>query len=115
VLLSSHVLADLEGVCDHLLLLADGRVHLAGDVEELVAGHRVLIGLRREGGHGLAPSAVVEARTTGRQETVLVRAGARIDTAHWDVLEPTLEELAMAYLRAAAAGRAVDDRELAAA
>ncbi|NUR47841.1 MAG: ABC transporter ATP-binding protein [Hamadaea sp.] len=112
VLLSSHVLADMEGICDHLLLLAGGRVHLAGGVEDLIAGHRVLIGLHRESGHGFPPSAVVESRTTGRQQTVLIRAEAQIDTGHWDVLTPTLEELAMAYLRTATAAHAIENREV---
>ena len=111
VLLSSHVLADMEGICDHLLLLADGRVHLAGGVEDLVAGHRLLIGPRRDSGDGLAPSAVVESRTTGRQQTVLVRSGSWTDIGGWDVLEPTLEELSMAYLRTAAAARAIEKQE----
>ncbi|HEX7306451.1 ABC transporter ATP-binding protein [Lentzea sp.] len=38
VVLSSHVLAELEGVCDHLVLLHAGRVLLAGDVARLGAG-----------------------------------------------------------------------------
>nr|WP_290057661.1 ABC transporter ATP-binding protein [Amycolatopsis sp. MEP2-6] len=38
VLLSSHVLAELEGVCDHLVLLHKGRVLLAGDVSRLGDG-----------------------------------------------------------------------------
>jgi ABC-2 type transport system ATP-binding protein len=92
VLLSSHVIADLDGVCDHLVLLADGRVRLHGDVDDLLAGHRVLIGSR-----DLAPPAgAVETRTTGRQATVLARTG---DVAGWDNNEPSLEELALAYLR----------------
>lgn len=111
VLLSSHVLADMEGICDHLLLLADGRVHLAGGVEDLLAGHRVLIGVRREN-DGLVPSTVVESRTTGRQRTVLVRARTWTDTEGWDVHEPTLEELSMAYLRNAAATRATENLEV---
>src|SRR5689334_20016775 len=46
VVLSSHVIADLDGICDHLLLLSDGRMRLAGDVEDLLAEHRLLVGPR---------------------------------------------------------------------
>jgi ABC-2 type transport system ATP-binding protein len=115
VVLSSHVLADLEGVCDHLLLLADGRVYLCGDIEDLIADHRVLVGACRKEGHGLDPSAIVEYRTTQRQETILVRASAVIDPTRWTVLEPTLEELVMAYLRTTSPTRVLGDRQAVAA
>ncbi|MFT7841077.1 ABC transporter ATP-binding protein [Saccharothrix sp. BKS2] len=92
VLLSSHVIADLDGVCDHLVLLTDGRVRLHGDVDELLAGHRVLIGSRDLE----PPPGVVEFRATGRQATVLARTG---DVPGWDNNEPSLEELALGYLR----------------
>jgi ABC-2 type transport system ATP-binding protein len=94
VLLSSHVIADLDGVCDHLLLLAGGQVRLQGDVEDLLTQHRVLVGSREL----VLPDGVVEARTTGRQATVLART---TDVPGWDNNEPSLEELALAYLRSA--------------
>lgn len=105
VLLSSHVLADMEGVCDHLVLLAGGRVRLAGDVEDLIAGHRLMIGQRDGPGHGAPPTAVIESRTTERQATVLARAGSWRVAPGWAVHPPTLEELAMAYLRASMSPR----------
>jgi ABC-2 type transport system ATP-binding protein len=115
VLLSSHVLADMDGVCDHLVLLANGRVQLVGDVDDLIASHRLMIGLRRADGHGLPPEVVVAARTTGRQETVLVKDGGWRGAAGWELIEPNLEELAMAYLRAASATRPAHVAEVAAA
>jgi ABC-2 type transport system ATP-binding protein len=39
VLLSSHVLTELERVAGYLILLSRGRVRLAGDVTDLVAAH----------------------------------------------------------------------------
>lgn len=94
VLLSSHVIADLDGVCDHLLLLADGRVQLQGDVDDLLTQHRILVGSREL----VLPHGVVETRTTGRQATVLARTE---NVPGWDNTEPSLEELALAYLRSA--------------
>ena len=47
VVLSSHLVADLERVCDHLLVLVDSRVRLTGEVDELLASHRLLTGPRR--------------------------------------------------------------------
>jgi ABC-2 type transport system ATP-binding protein len=74
-----------------------------------------MIGPRREGGHGLPPSVVIEARATGRQETVLARAGGWDGAVGWDLHHPTLEELAMAYLRTASPSRSTNTREVAVA
>ena len=106
VVLSSHVIADLEGICDHLLLLSEGRVRLAGDVEDLLAEHRLLIGPRSL---EVPPDVVVERRDAERQSTVLVRGLA--DPPDVEVVEPTLEELTLGYLRA---GRAAAERRVAA-
>jgi ABC-2 type transport system ATP-binding protein len=39
VLLSSHVLTELERVASYLILLARGQVRLAGQVDDLLATH----------------------------------------------------------------------------
>ncbi|WP_027931459.1 ABC transporter ATP-binding protein [Amycolatopsis thermoflava] len=109
VLLSSHVLSDLENVCDHLLLLADGRTRLCGDVADLLAGHRLLVG---PADGDLAPDTVVERRKTARQVTALVRGRGPAPAPGWESHEPTLEELVMAHLRAGSA--AAPAREVAA-
>jgi ABC-2 type transport system ATP-binding protein len=96
VLLSSHVIADLEGVCDHLVLLANGRVYLSGDVEDLLAQHRLMIGPRDL---TMPTHSIVESRTTERQATVLARTTEPVEG--WQLHDPTLEELALAYLRSA--------------
>jgi ABC-2 type transport system ATP-binding protein len=44
VLLSSHVLAELDRVVDYLILLSRGRVQVTGELEDLLAGHRMLTG-----------------------------------------------------------------------
>jgi ABC-2 type transport system ATP-binding protein len=106
VVLSSHVIADLDGICDHLLLLSDGRVRLAGDVEDLLAQHRLLVGPRSL---EVPPEAVVERRDTERQTTVLVRGLE--DLPDVEVLQPTLEELTLGYFRA---GRDTTERKVAA-
>jgi ABC-2 type transport system ATP-binding protein len=98
VLLSSHLLADLERVCDYLIVLHAAQVRLVGGVDELVAGHRRLVGPR----HGNDPiagvAAVVRASHTDRQSTLLVRTDGPIDDPMWIVHEVTLEDLILAYL-----------------
>ncbi|MFH9014629.1 ABC transporter ATP-binding protein [Streptomyces sp. NPDC017943] len=96
VVMSSHVVAELEGSCDHLLLLGRGRVRLAGPLDDLLAAHTLVTA---RAGDSLAPHTVVESRTTGRQLTALVRpAGALGDARHGD--RPSLEEVVLAHLRA---------------
>ena len=81
VVLSSHVLVDLERVCDHLIVLADSQVQLAGDVDDLVATHHRLIGPRRDPRRGLpSDQDVVEESHTERQSTYLVHADGRSST-----------------------------------
>ncbi|KAB7834091.1 ABC transporter ATP-binding protein [Streptomyces mobaraensis] len=101
IVLASHVLAELDGVCDYLLLLGGGRIRLAGEVEDLVGVHRVVVG--RHEGPGLPKAfeahTVVSARMTGRQLTAVVRPEGPI-AGRWETSEPTLEDLLLAHLRA---------------
>ncbi|MER7951051.1 ABC transporter ATP-binding protein [Streptomyces sp. NPDC096079] len=94
VVMSSHILAELEGACDHLLLLHGGRVRLDGPVEALLAAHTLLTGPIAD----LAPHTVVESRTTGRQLTALVRHEGPVE-GPWDTTAPSLEDLLLAHLR----------------
>jgi ABC-2 type transport system ATP-binding protein len=103
ILLSSHILADLEGVCDYMLLLGEGQVRLAGDIDDLLAAHRLLTGPGTANAADLAPHSLVENRTTGRQTIALVHTTGPFDGAGWLVDAPTLEELVLAYLRSPAA------------
>ncbi|MFJ8664176.1 ABC transporter ATP-binding protein [Streptomyces sp. NPDC093600] len=97
VVMSSHILTELEGACDHLLLLDRGRIRLDGAVDDLLAAHTLLTGPVAD----LAPHPVVDSRTTGRQLTALVRNdGVPVEGA-WQTSEPSLEELLLAHLRAA--------------
>ncbi|MFI1796935.1 ABC transporter ATP-binding protein [Streptomyces sp. NPDC020379] len=99
VVMASHVLAELDGICDYLLLVADGRVRLAGEVEDLVAAHSVLVGRCEGSDDPFAAHTVVEARRTGRQLTALIRPEGRPVLGSWQSAEPSLEELLLAHLR----------------
>jgi ABC-2 type transport system ATP-binding protein len=96
VLMSSHLLSDLSEVCDHLLLVDRGQVQLVGDVEDVLADHRVLVGPVAQ--ESSVPGAVVSASRTERQATLLVRGGDA--PAGWAAEQPDLESLVMGYLRA---------------
>ena len=99
VLLSSHVLAELERVADYLILLSRGRVQLAGGVDDLLASHRMLTGPAAEAGR-YAERPVVHARRAGDRAHLLVRATAGDPVPlGWEAHPVGLEELALAYLR----------------
>ncbi|MFB7453780.1 ATP-binding cassette domain-containing protein [Streptomyces sp. NPDC056194] len=94
VVMSSHILTELEGSCDHLLLVQGGRIRLDGAIDDLLAAHTLLTGPVAD----LAPHTVVESRTTGRQLTALVRREGPVEGT-WETAEPSLEELLLAHLR----------------
>jgi ABC-2 type transport system ATP-binding protein len=99
VVLSSHVLAELERVADYLILLSRGRVQLAGEVDDLLASHRVLTGPAAEAGR-YAGRPVVHARRAGDRAHLLVRATAGDPVPPgWEAHPVGLEEFALAYLR----------------
>lgn len=105
VVLSSHLLSDVERVCDYLVVLAHGEVRLAGDVDELVAQHRVLTGPRRDPLRLPADHSVVRESHTDRQSTIVVRTTAPVLDPAWTVSELGLEELVLAYMESSAPTR----------
>ncbi|WTC57376.1 ABC transporter ATP-binding protein [Streptomyces cellulosae] len=113
IVMSSHVVAELEDTCDHLLLVGGGRVRLAGEIDDLLAAHtRVTTPAEA----GLSAHQVVESRTCGRQVGALIRPRGPLP-AEWRTATPTLEDLVLSYLRnptAPALGPAPETTEAAA-
>jgi ABC-2 type transport system ATP-binding protein len=104
VLLSSHVLAELERVADYLILLSLGRLQVAGEVEDLLASHRMLTGPTAEADK-YADRPVVHVRRGEAQAHLLVRATADDPVPPgWEAHPVGLEELTLAYLREPGAG-----------
>jgi ABC-2 type transport system ATP-binding protein len=99
VVLSSHVLADLERVADYLILLSRGQVQVAGHVDDVLASHRMLTGPAAEA-DTYTERPVVHARRAAAQSHLLVRATADDPVPPgWEAHPVGLEELALAYLR----------------
>lgn len=105
VVLSSHILADLERVCDRLVILARGRTQLVGSIEEIVASHRLLTGPRDEAENVSRMHEVVRESHAERQTTLLVRANGHVYDSHWAVHDLDLEEIVLANLGQDAARR----------
>jgi ABC-2 type transport system ATP-binding protein len=98
VILSSHLVADLERVCDYLVVLVDSRVQAADAVDDLLATHFRLTGPRRDPASLPSDLEVIEASHTDVQSTLLVRAGAPILDPSWSIEAISLEDLVLAYL-----------------
>jgi ABC-2 type transport system ATP-binding protein len=98
VVLSSHLISDLERVCDYLIVLVASRVRVAGLVEELLATHHVLSGPRRNPDTLPAGQQVISASHTDRQTTLLVRTSDEVLDPAWTVAEVGLEDLVLAYM-----------------
>jgi ABC-2 type transport system ATP-binding protein len=100
VVLSSHVLAELERVADYLILLSRGRMQMAGEVDELLGSHRVLTGPAAEADQYAGRLRVVHVRRAEAQAHLLVRATADDPVPPgWEAHPVGLEELTLAYLR----------------
>jgi ABC-2 type transport system ATP-binding protein len=104
VVLSSHLVGDLERVCDYLIVLMASRVRVAGPVEDLLATHHRLSGPRRDPGSLPAGMQVISASHTDRQSTLLVRTSGPVLDPAWTVSEVGLEDLVLAYMSQAGGG-----------
>lgn len=98
VVLSSHLIADLERVCDYLVVLVASQVQVAGEVSDLLASHYRLSGARRDPATLPGNQEVIEGSHTDRQSTLLVRTAERIIDPAWTVKPVTLEDLVLAYM-----------------
>jgi ABC-2 type transport system ATP-binding protein len=103
VVLSSHLVADLERVCDYLVVLVNSRVQLAGEIDQLLGSHHRLVGPRRDPNTLPANQEVIEAIHADRQSTLIVRSDEPIHDPAWTVEQLSMEDLVLAYLDRAAA------------
>lgn len=102
VLLSSHLLRDLEDVCDHVVLLNSSRVQLCDEIESVLASHFLLLGPRQQTSGIERQFTVISATHTSRQSRLIIRAdlsrmAAGLDPP-WETREVSLEEIVIAYM-----------------
>jgi ABC-2 type transport system ATP-binding protein len=104
VVLSSHLVADLERVCDYLVVLVSSRVQVAGEVEELLATHHRLTGPRHDVDTLPQDQHVIAESHTDRQSTLLVRCEGPVLDPSWTIEKLDLEDLVLAYMEQAGGG-----------
>jgi ABC-2 type transport system ATP-binding protein len=98
VVLSSHLVSDVERSCDYLVVLVDSRVQVSGEIETLLATHYRLTGPRRDEKTLPAAQHVITASHTDRQSTLLIRTDEPILDPAWAVSRLSLEDLVLAYM-----------------
>ena len=98
VVLSSHLVADLERVCDYVVVLVASRVRVAGEVSDLLASHHRLSGPRRDPGSLPAGQEVITESHTDKQTSLLVRTERPVLDPAWAVTPVSLEDLVLAYM-----------------
>jgi ABC-2 type transport system ATP-binding protein len=98
VVLSSHLIADLERICDHLILLARSRVQLCGDIDTLLAEHQVLVGPAKDTTAIERDHTLVQAVRTSRQTTMLIRRNGPVIDPAYETADVGLEELVLGYM-----------------
>jgi ABC-2 type transport system ATP-binding protein len=105
VILSSHLVADVERVCDYLVILVASRIVLAGEVDDILASHHRLVGPTGDATPLLANQKVIESHRLGRQTMLIVHSDGPVLDPSW-VIEPlSLEDVVLAYM---GQGRASD-------
>jgi ABC-2 type transport system ATP-binding protein len=105
VILSSHLISDLERVCDYLIVLVSSRVRLAGEVDQIIAEHHRIVCTRRDPAALPAGLEVVSAEHTDRQSTFVVRSDNPLPAGDWAAESLSMEDLVLTYMEGAASSR----------
>jgi len=98
VVMSSHLLADLERVCDHIVILASGETQLCEDIETALKSHKLLVGVRKEAVES-DKYTIIQQSHTARETSLLVRLNdTKYHDPHWHVRDVDIEEIVLAYM-----------------
>lgn len=100
VLMSSHIVGELETACDRLVVLRDGRVVLAGDVDEITARHRAVTG-PADGLTRLASQAlIVDHEVRGGSASALIASHGALTflDPRWQQHPTALDRVVLGYL-----------------
>lgn len=108
VVLSSHILGDLERVCDSLVVLSNGRLRLTGAIDEVLERHRFVVGPAEQAALACQIQTVVQMRKGGRQIAALVRLETPLVLADgWTANAPSLEDIVLGYLESDSAAESI--------
>jgi ABC-2 type transport system ATP-binding protein len=98
VMLSSHLVTDMERVCDHIVILSSSRVQVCGDIDDVLAEHKLLVGPSKDTTAIERDHHVVQVTRTPRQTTMLVRLNGPVHDPAFQVSDVSLEDIVLAYM-----------------
>ena len=98
VILSSHLVSDVERVCDFLVLLVSSHVVLTGEVDDIVTSHHRLVGPVTIGEPDLENQEIIQSFRVGRQEEIIVRSNGPVVDPAWEIEALNLEDIVLAYM-----------------
>jgi ABC-2 type transport system ATP-binding protein len=98
VMLSSHLVTDMERVCDHIVILSSSRVQVCGDIDDVLAEHKLLVGPSKDTTAIERDHHVVQLTRTPRQITMLVRLNGPVHDPAFQVNDVSLEDIVLAYM-----------------
>jgi ABC-2 type transport system ATP-binding protein len=101
VLLSSHIIGDLERVCDYLVVLGAGQLQLADEIDCIKASHAMLTLPRDQVASVARQAEVIFERRSQQDSALVVRRPYSGFPAQWEARSVTLEEVVLAYLERA--------------
>lgn len=105
VVMSSHLLADLERVSDHVIVLASGKTQLCDDIENVLKQHYLLVGPRASLKELSEDIEIIHETHTAKQSTLLARVTQKKSLPRgWQRHEPNIEEIILAYMGQAKEG-----------
>ncbi|MBS2962066.1 ABC transporter ATP-binding protein [Actinocrinis puniceicyclus] len=104
VILSSHLISDLERVCDYLIVLVSSRVRLAGKVDQLIAAHHRIVCTLRDPDALPTGLEVISAEHTDRHSTFVVRTDTPLPAEDWAAQPLSMEDLVLTYIGTADPG-----------
>ena len=99
-----HLVADLERVCDYLVVLVASRVQVAGEIDTLLASHHRVTGRELDTEKLPATAQVIEASGSDEQRSLLIRSDNALQDTEWSVQPVNLEDIVLAYMGRAAHG-----------
>jgi ABC-2 type transport system ATP-binding protein len=109
VILSSHLVTDLERVCDHVVVLSSAQLVVQGGLEEMLASHCLLTGAPRDLRALERDHTVLRTDRAQRQVTAWVRLNGPLHDPTWELTELDLEEIVLAYMGYSSAAPAITE------